>query len=654
MDTHLQSLYTKNILDKDDSFRLVSLQPGGADAPLTLCLLNTNLRNAQPYEAVSYVWGDVKDLISIDVQGDDETQTHAFISHNCHAALSSFRDSDLPRLLWIDSICIDQDSPTEKNHQLGLMGRIYQNASQVLVYLGKGTLESDAAMRYIREIDEPSNDDGYATVEASSIVQKNPIAVSNLFKRPWFFRVWVLQEITFAQKATVICGDYQLDWESFKAFYHWNVNAGWIEKLPFSVMYAVSPSPFVFHLTFGERLLKILGDTRSCGATDPRDKLYAILPLLDRHHEEMKQNDEVQMERWEYNEQDLRELSIRQRRLNVQVDYSHSVSRVYTDLAILLMGSVGLDILSYVVKESAIQGLPTWVPDWSIISPYWTATQRVTRGRYMPFSGFPNGPTRYVWGWKMLHPHLIDTWTSSEYTSANSKTSRQLHIQAISLGKIEKLGDVCDIAKSYFPIGQWASLVPDESYLKHREIPKDLPWEQAREWHNGSLSLSPFVRTLIFDQAVYPEAAKDAITYIRRYNGEVVEEADGQRNRFGELTKNDEEKMPLIEIFGGRGSFERQAMRILERCDGKRLCILSNGRIGLVPDRAQVGDEVFVVEGASIPFIFREVTTRRIGNDLSERLFNLVGEGYVLGVMNGEIWDLVDEGKVRREKITIR
>lgn len=330
-------------------------------------------------------------------------------------------------------------------------------------------------------------------------------------------------------------------------------------------MYAVSPSPFVFHLTFGERLLKILGDTRSCGATDPRDKLYAILPLLDRHHEEMKQNDEVQMERWEYNEQDLRELSIRQRRLNVQVDYSHSVSRVYTDLAILLMGSVGLDILSYVVKESAIQGLPTWVPDWSIVSPYWTATPRVTRGRYMPFSGFPNGPTQYVWGWKMLHPHLMDTWTSSEYTSVNSKTSRQLHIQAISLGKIEKLGDVCDIAKSYFPVGQWASLVPDESYLKHREIPKDLPWEQARERRNGSLSLSPFVRTLVLDHVVYPEAAKDTITYIRRYNREVLEDAEGQRNRFGELTKNDEEKMPLIEIFGGRGSFERQAMRILKR-----------------------------------------------------------------------------------------
>ncbi|KAF4331654.1 heterokaryon incompatibility het-6 [Fusarium beomiforme] len=654
MDIRLQSLYAKNILETDDSFRLVSLQPGRDDAPLTLCLLNTDLRDAQPYEAVSYVWGDVKDLVLINVQADDETQNHILVTQNCHAALRSFRDSDSPRLLWIDSICIDQDSPAEKNHQLGLMARIYQNASQVLVYLGQGTPDSDAAMRCIREIDEPSNYDGYAAVEVSGIIQENQIAVTNLFKRPWFFRVWVLQEITFAQKAIVVCGDYQLDWESFKTFYHWNVNTGWIQKLPFSITFAVSPSPFVFYATFGERLLKILGDTRSCGATDLRDKLYAILPLLDRDHEEMKQEIEVQQKRWEYDEQELQELSIRQRRLNVPVDYNHSISRVYTDLAVLLMGSVGLDLLSYVVKESAIRGLPTWVPDWSIISPYWAATQRAAAGRYKPSSGFQSGPTQYVWGWKVLYPHLIDPWTSSDYTSTNGEMSRQLHIQTVSLGQIEKLGHVCDIGNSYFPVGQWESLVPDESYLKHKEMPKDLPWEEAHEWHSGPLSLSPFARTLTFDDVIYPEVAKAAISHIKRYNGEVLKDGEGLWKCFGELTDVNKERMPLIQIFEGSGSFEKQAMRILKRCDGKRLCILSNGRIGLAPDRAQVGDEVFVVDGASVPYIFRKATTRGIGNDVLERLFNLVGEGFMLGVMNGEIWDLIDKGKVYREKLIIR
>ncbi|KAF5983611.1 heterokaryon incompatibility het-6 [Fusarium coicis] len=648
------NLYAKNILHKDDSFRLVSLQPGRGVAPLTLRLLNSKLCEAQPYEAVSYVWGDVKDLVPINVQGDEDMVTQALVSQNCHAALSSFRCSDSPRLLWIDSICIDQDSAIEKNHQLGLMARIYKSASQVLVYLGQRTLNSDAAMRCIREIDEPSNDDGYGAVEASAIIPQNQMAVTNLFKRPWFFRVWVLQEIAFAQKATVVCGDYQLSWENFKTFVHWNANAGWMQRLPFSVTYAVSPTPYVSHVTYAERLLKILEDTRTCGATDPRDKLYAILPLLDRHHEEMKEELEGYKERWDYNEQELEELVIRQRRRNVQVNYNHPVSRVYTDLAILLMGSVGLDILSHVVKESAIPGLPTWVPDWSVTSPYWAATQKPAPGRYKPFAGFTSGPSQWVWGWKMLHRHLIDTWTSSGYTSTNSQASVQLHVQAVSLNRIEKVGAVCDIAKNYFPVGQWEKLVPDESYLKHSEMPEDIADEELQQWHNGPLSLSKFLRTLIFDDVVYPKVAKAAVSHIKRYNGEVLNDDEGEWKCFGELTEKDKERIPLMDLFQGTGSFEKQAMRILKLCDGKRLCILSNGRISLANDRAQVGDEVFVVEGASVPFIFRKVTTGGTEAGVPEQVFNLVGGAFVLGVMNGEIWDLVQKGEAQRENVTIR
>ncbi|CVL12527.1 related to heterokaryon incompatibility protein het-6 [Fusarium proliferatum] len=654
MNNHLQNLYAKNALDKDDSFRLVSLQPGRHNTPLTLRLLNAKLGEAQPYEAVSYVWGDVKDLVPVNVQGDIDTLTQALISQSCHAALSSFRYSNSPRLLWIDSICIDQDSAIEKNHQLSLMARIYKNASQVLVYLGPRSPDSDAAMRCIREIDEPSNDDGYGAVESSAAIQENQSAVSNLLKRPWFFRVWVLQEITFAQKATVICGDNQLNWESFKTFVHWSVNAGWVQRLPFSVTYAVSPTPYVLHVTYGERLLRILEDTRTCGATDPRDKLYAILPLLDRHHEEMKEELEEYKERWDYNEQELQELAIRQRRLNVQVDYSHSVSRVYTDLAILLMGSVGLDILSYVVKESAMPGLPTWVPDWSVISPYWAATQKHAAGRYKPLAGFENRPTQYIWGWKMLHSHLIDTWTISGYTSVNDQPSRQLHVQAVSLGKIERIGDLCDIGKNCFPVGQWEKIVPDESYLEHSKIPDDIADEEFHKWHSSTLSLSKFLRTLTLDDVVYPEVAKAAVSHIKRYNGEALKDDEGKWMCFGELNEKDKERIPLMDIFQGTGSFEKQAMRILKRCDGKRLCVLSNGRIGLADDRAQVGDEVFVVQGASVPFIFRRMTSNRGRDGASEQVFTLVGGAFVLGVMNGEIWDLVQTGEVQRENLTVR
>ena len=46
-----------------------------------------------------------------------------------HDLLGSFR--------WFDAFCIDQGDDFERNHQVGLMRRIYSAASEVFVYLGE-------------------------------------------------------------------------------------------------------------------------------------------------------------------------------------------------------------------------------------------------------------------------------------------------------------------------------------------------------------------------------------------------------------------------------------------------------------------------------------------------------------------------------------
>lgn len=144
------------------------------------------------------------------------------------------------------------------------------------------------------------------------------------------------------------------------------------------------------------------------------------------------------------------------------------------------------------------------------------------------------------------------------------------------------------------------------------------------------------------------------MSHIKRYNGEALKDDEGKWMCFGELNEKDKESIPLMDIFQGTGSFEKQAMRILKRCDGKRLCVLSNGRIGLANDRVQVGDEVFVVQGASEPFIFRRMTSNRERDGAPEQVFTLVGGAFVLGVMNGEIWDLAQTGDAQRESLTVR
>ena len=54
-------------------------------------------------------------------------------------------------------MCINQNDPTERDHQVAFMKDIYTRASRVLVWLGTAADDSDAVMDYIQTIN-PSLD----------------------------------------------------------------------------------------------------------------------------------------------------------------------------------------------------------------------------------------------------------------------------------------------------------------------------------------------------------------------------------------------------------------------------------------------------------------------------------------------------------------
>ncbi|KAF4965714.1 hypothetical protein FSARC_6497 [Fusarium sarcochroum] len=663
MSANSRSPYEGEILSKDNSFRLISLEPGYGDDSLAIRLLNTNLDNTQAYEALSYVWGDASNVVPIQILDDNTVPVQVNITVNCHAALKRLRKLDSPRTLWIDAICINQASTSEKTHQLTLMTEIYRKAFQVVVYLGEGTEDTDVALNCIREIDEPSDYGDRNTVDnGTGPVRDKKAALKVLFERPWFHRVWVLQEITFAQKAIILCGGHELDWESLRAFYHWNTSNKWIARLPYSVEYSMSKTSMGGNfIAYGERLLKMLGNTRHCGATDPRDRLYAILPLQEREHTKMRSEVDDHIKRWDFNEEEIREWNIRRQAVEIQVSYDHSVRQVYTDLAIVLLKSIGLDVLRQVVKDPLVQGLPSWVPDWTTVSSYWSVTNKPRNKHFL--AGFPETPSTYAWGWRTVNPSLINTWGTSEYTSADGQASMQLHIRAIKIGKIERLGDVCDIAKNYFPVGQWTKIVPSQASLEGFEPPEGSSPEEIQQYTNGPRSLSPFVRTLAMDDIVYPGAAEAAVTYIMEYNGDAIEKSGEERRNWFGNPREEAGKVPLMEVFKMQGSYGRQAEWILKTCDGKRFCVTEDGDIGLAPDRTQVGDVVFAVEGASVPFVFRPLRPSGSSNmalnssavqGSEEQLFSLVGEAYSHGIMYGELWEQVKDGEAHVENITVR
>jgi Heterokaryon incompatibility protein (HET) len=85
------------------------------------------------YEAISYCWADQTPTQLIRCEGEE-----ALVTKNCEAALFRFRPclENETRLLWIDSLCINQNDIQERNCQVGLMGEIYAKADQVLIWLG--------------------------------------------------------------------------------------------------------------------------------------------------------------------------------------------------------------------------------------------------------------------------------------------------------------------------------------------------------------------------------------------------------------------------------------------------------------------------------------------------------------------------------------
>jgi len=638
-----KTTYPGQPLDLEDSFRVVELQPGKYHDSVLVRLLNTRLRESPAYEALSYTWGD--GALTEQIQFSDSTDASSdsmLVTANCYSALKRLRKADCPRTIWIDSLCINQDLVLERNHQLGLMSQIYSQASRVVVYLGESADESDNAMNWIREIDVPSDfgQSAYSYDGKVKIIRPDTAMIEALLRRPWFSRVWVLQEVALANEAVVCCGSKEISWESFKAFKYWNVAASWVETLPYAVETAVKSQWYSGGGTPGQRLLSKLAATRHCGATDPRDKLFAILPLLNSEakyfaqqsaknqrlgelRDALQERDQVQGEETKQIEKDL------DRKI---VDYGHTPAQVFADLAIYLLETLGLDFLCQVVGPSNLPRLPSWVPDWSIASNY---THKKAdfgdslRGR--SYAGLKSkSPKRWHEG---LANNLEHRWRVSKPTNRESLCLYRLETPAVKVGIIKSLGDKCEVDKNYFPLAQWQSLVIDPKLLQLKG------------------ELSAFQRLLVLDDVVYPHALIRGYRRIERYN-EGYDNDEEWRLAFNPDYKGGEKvdpkpKVPLRDIMKGMPpSYLRQAEVLFRSCDGRRFIATDLGHIGLAPEDATVGDYVFVLEGASVPFVFRK------GGDVEReesQTVELVGECYVQGVMMGEVW----QDKCRVEELVI-
>lgn len=116
------------------AIRILELRPAeGFNDPLHVSLKQVSLEDhgRHHFEAVSYVWGMRRG--EQEVLCDDEIIR---VTPNCESLLRHLRLKDQTRRLWVDALCINQSSTSEKNQQVPLMGDIFESAERVIVWLG--------------------------------------------------------------------------------------------------------------------------------------------------------------------------------------------------------------------------------------------------------------------------------------------------------------------------------------------------------------------------------------------------------------------------------------------------------------------------------------------------------------------------------------
>jgi len=225
--------------------RVFELEAGEFSDPIVGRLVPQAM-DAEPYEAISYVWGNQRKRRDITIDGATLS-----ITENLHGALTAFRhrpvagSSDEPdagtaparrqpvRRLWADAVCINQEDLQERISQVELMSFIYAGARRVLSWLGweegeEGRRHMQDAIHFIHAfmkdpeaglcdarvlllhhdyLADPTEDLAQLSEDDRRRFEEQARkweAVKLFFEIEYFHRAWIVQELGLAREALLI------------------------------------------------------------------------------------------------------------------------------------------------------------------------------------------------------------------------------------------------------------------------------------------------------------------------------------------------------------------------------------------------------------------------------------------------------------------
>jgi hypothetical protein len=220
----------------DSNIRLLTVRPGLFNDPIRCELEEASISGA--YEALSYLWGDPNHTSPISLNGSTFE-----ITKNLECALRHLRCKESSRCLWVDAVCINQRNKDEKSKQVRRMGEIYSQATKVYAWLGEPDPQIDCVFTVLQEFKNRKKQetcpadfddaeqlsfyrqlfcDTYQSV-AGALPERSDLDdgqlheeinwLRPLYVKPYWRRVWIVQELVLAKAVVVCCGGKSIDFE---------------------------------------------------------------------------------------------------------------------------------------------------------------------------------------------------------------------------------------------------------------------------------------------------------------------------------------------------------------------------------------------------------------------------------------------------------
>jgi len=177
-------------------------------------LVHYHLEENPQFMAISYVWGEAETMRSILLDG-----VRVEIRQNLFQILQTDRYSETSTAetrFWVDALCINQDDDLEKGSQVALMESIYSQAEVVLAYLGGPSDDSelvfDLLQQYASLGGSDSAKEAFKAFLSSSDAENYWAALTAFLARPYWSRLWIMQEVILSSRVSLLCGNNIGSW----------------------------------------------------------------------------------------------------------------------------------------------------------------------------------------------------------------------------------------------------------------------------------------------------------------------------------------------------------------------------------------------------------------------------------------------------------